>query len=162
MFSILKGEQGSNVKLTVYRKSEKKKFAVNITRDVIPIKSVDVWQMMNKTTGYIKINRFAEKTYDEFLSGLTQLKKEGANHIIIDLRDNGGGYLDSAVKIADEFLKNKELIVKTKNKKDKIVGDMKEKVGDATDNEDLQAEGKTQETKADLRDAGEKVKDATN
>ncbi|OGS61538.1 S41 family peptidase [Flavobacterium sp.] len=120
LFSILKGEQGSNVKLTVYRKSEKKKFAVNVTRDIIPIKSVDVSQMVDKTTGYIKINRFAEKTYDEFLSGLTHLKKEGANHIIIDLRDNGGGYLDSAVKIADEFLKNKELIVKTKNKKDKI------------------------------------------
>ena len=74
--------------------------------------------MVDKTTGYIKINRFAEKTYDEFLSGLTQLKKEGAKHIIIDLRDNGGGYLESAVAIADEFLENKELIVKTKNKKD--------------------------------------------
>ena len=120
LFSILKGEQGSNVKLTVYRKSEKKKFAVNVTRDVIPIKSVDVAQMLDKTTGYIKINRFAEKTYDEFLAGLTKLKDEGANHIIVDLRDNGGGYLDSAEKIADEFLKNKELIVKTKNKKGNI------------------------------------------
>ena len=86
LFSILKGEQGSNVKLTVYRKSEKKKFAVNVTRDIIPIKSVDVAQMVDKTTGYIKINRFAEKTYDEFLSGLTQLKNEGANHIIIDFQ----------------------------------------------------------------------------
>ncbi|UGS23891.1 S41 family peptidase [Flavobacterium channae] len=120
LFSILKGEQGSNVKLTVYRKSEKKKFAVNVTRDVIPIKSVDVAQMLDKTTGYIKINRFAEKTYEEFLAGLTKLKSEGANHIIVDLRDNGGGYLDSAEKIADEFLKNKELIVKTKNKKGNI------------------------------------------
>jgi carboxyl-terminal processing protease len=120
LFSILKGEQGSNVKLTVYRKSENKKFAVNVTRDIIPVKSVDAVQMLNATTGYIKVNRFAEKTYDEFLSGLTQLKKEGANHIIIDLRDNGGGYLESAVAIADEFLKNKELIVKTKNKKGNI------------------------------------------
>ncbi|MFN7044138.1 MAG: S41 family peptidase [Flavobacterium sp.] len=120
LFSILKGEQGSNVKLTVYRKSENKKFAVNVTRDVIPIKSIDVAQMVDETVGYIKINRFAEKTYDEFLSGLTQLKNEGANHIIVDLRDNGGGYLESSIAIADEFLKNKELIVKTKNKKGNV------------------------------------------
>jgi carboxyl-terminal processing protease len=103
--------------LTVYRKSEKKKFTVTVTRDVIPIKSVDVAIMVSKTAGYIKINRFAETTYDEFLKGLTQLKKQGANEIIIDLRDNGGGYLESAVAIADEFLKKDELIVKTKNKK---------------------------------------------
>ena len=83
-----------------------------------------VCRNVDKTTGYIKINRFAEKTYDEFLSGLTQLKKEGAKHIIIDLRDNGGGYLESAVAIADEFLKNKELIVKTKNKKDVLNRDL--------------------------------------
>jgi carboxyl-terminal processing protease len=76
--------------------------------------------MVSKTTGYIKINRFAETTYDEFLKGLTQLKKQGANEIIIDLRDNGGGYLESAVAIADDFLKNNELIVKTKNKKGSI------------------------------------------
>ena len=120
LFSILKGEQGSTIKLTVFRKSENKKFAVNIKRDVIPIKSVDVSTMVSKTAGYIKINRFAETTYDEFLKGLAQLKKQGANEIIIDLRDNGGGYLESAVAIADEFLKNKELIVKTKNKKGKI------------------------------------------
>jgi hypothetical protein len=105
------------VKLTVYRKSEKKKFTVTVTRDVIPIKSVDVAIMVSKTAGYIKINRFAETTYDEFLNGLAQLKKQGANEIIIDLRDNGGGYLESAVAIADEFLKKDELIVKTKNKK---------------------------------------------
>jgi len=120
LFSILKGEQGSSVKLTVFRKSENKKFAVNIKRDVIPIKSVDVATMVSKTAGYVKINRFAETTYDEFFKGLTQLKKQGATEIIIDLRDNGGGYLESAVAIADEFLKDKELIVKTKNKKDKI------------------------------------------
>lgn len=120
LFSILKGKQNSQVKLTVFRKSENKKFVVSVKRDVIPIKSVDVWQMLDKKTGYIKINRFAETTYDEFLKGLTQLKKQGANEIIIDLRDNGGGYLESAVAIADEFLKNNELIVKTKNKKGSI------------------------------------------
>src|SRR5574343_92772 len=120
LFTILKGEQGSTIKLTVFRKSENKKFAVNVKRDVIPIKSVDIATMVSKTAGYIKVNRFAETTYDEFFKGLSQLKKQGAKEIIIDLRDNGGGYLESAVAIADEFLKNKELIVKTKNKKGKV------------------------------------------
>jgi len=120
LFSILKGDKGSNLKLTIYRKSENKKFAVNIKRELIPIKSVDVYTMISKTAGYIKINRFAETTYNEFFLGLTQLKKQGATEIIIDLRDNGGGYLESAVAIADEFLKNKELILKTKNKKGSI------------------------------------------
>ncbi|WP_322550891.1 S41 family peptidase [Flavobacterium psychraquaticum] len=120
LFSILKGEEGSNVKLTIYRKSENRKFAVNLKRDIIPIKSVDIAIMVDATVGYIKINRFAETTYDEFLKGLTQLKAEGAKEVILDLRDNGGGYLESAVAIADEFLKKNELIVKTKNKKETI------------------------------------------
>lgn len=120
LFSILKGEEGSNVKLTIYRKSENRKFAVNLKRDIIPIKSVDIAIMVDATVGYIKINRFAETTYDEFLKGLTQLKAEGAKEVILDLRENGGGYLESAVAIADEFLKKNELIVKTKNKKETI------------------------------------------
>ena len=120
LFSILKGTKGSTIKLTIFRKSENKKFAVNVKRDVIPIKSVDIALMVSKTAGYIKINRFAETTYEEFLAGLTQLKKQGAKELIIDLRDNGGGYLESAVAIADELLKNDELIVKTKNKKGSI------------------------------------------
>ena len=120
LFSILKGTKGSTIKLTVFRKSENKKFVVNVKRDVIPIKSVDIALMVSKTAGYIKINRFAETTYEEFLAGLTQLKKQGAKELFIDLRDNGGGYLESAVAIADEFLKKDELIVKTKNKKGNI------------------------------------------
>ncbi len=119
LFSILKGKQGTPVKLVVYRKSERKKWTVTLQRGLIPIKSVDAALMLSKTVGYIKINRFAETTYDEFITGLTQLKKQGANALIIDLRDNGGGYLESAVAIADEFLKKDELIVKTKNKKGK-------------------------------------------
>lgn len=119
LFSILKGKQGTSIKLVVYRKSERKKWTVTLQRGRIPIKSVDAALMLSKTVGYIKINRFAETTYDEFKTGLTQLKKQGAKALIIDLRDNGGGYLESAVAIADEFLKKDELIVKTKNKKGK-------------------------------------------
>jgi carboxyl-terminal processing protease len=117
LFTKLKGNIGSKVNLTIYRKTENKKLNLAVTRGTVPIKSVDIALMLNKTTGYIKINRFAENTYNEFLSGLNQLKKKGANSIIIDLRNNGGGYLEKAVEIADEFLKKDELIVFTKNKK---------------------------------------------
>jgi carboxyl-terminal processing protease len=120
LFSFLKGEKGSEVELTVYRKSEQKKLKFKITRDIIPLKSVDAALMLNATVGYIKINRFAETTYEEFLNGLTKLKKSGANALVIDLRDNGGGYMEEAIEIADELLKDKELIVFTKNKNGRI------------------------------------------
>jgi carboxyl-terminal processing protease len=117
LFTKLKGAKGSEVALTIFRKSENKTFTVKVKRDVVPIRSVDVATMLNTTTGYIKINRFAETTYDEFEAGLQQLKKSGAKELVIDLRDNGGGYLEKAVQIADDLLKDGQLIVFTKNKK---------------------------------------------
>lgn len=120
LYNKLKGEEGSKVTLTVFRKSTNKKLKITIEREVVPIKSVDTHLMLNKTTGYIKINRFAENTYDEFYAGLEDLKKQGMTTLVIDLRDNGGGYLEKAVEIADELLKDKELIVFTKNRKGKI------------------------------------------
>ena len=117
LFPILKGEVGSPINLTIYRKSENKKFKVMVTRDLIPVKSIDVATKINEKTGYIKVNRFAETTYDEFHKALVSLKKQGAKELIVDLRENGGGYLEMAVAMADEFLKDKQLIVKTKNKK---------------------------------------------
>lgn len=120
LFSKLKGEEGSKVTLTVYRSSEKRKFKVNVTRGVVPIKSVDIATMLDAKTGYIKVNRFAETTYKEFHEGLLNLKKQGMTELIVDLRENGGGYMEIADQIADEFLKNKELIVKVKNKKGNI------------------------------------------
>jgi carboxyl-terminal processing protease len=116
LFSKLKGKEGSEVIVTVYRKSEKKKLNIKIKRAVIPIKSVDAALLLNPTTGYLKINRFAESTYEEFYKGLAKLKEQGAKSLVIDLRDNGGGYLEQAVAIADEFLKDKQLIVFTKDK----------------------------------------------
>ncbi|WP_264535274.1 S41 family peptidase [Flavobacterium sp. N1736] len=116
LFSKLKGIKGSEIELTVFRKSEQKKLKFKIKRDVIPIKSVDASLLLDNKTGYIKINRFAETTYKEFKSGLTRLKQNGIESLIIDLRDNGGGYMEEAVAIADEFLKDKQLIVFTKNK----------------------------------------------
>lgn len=116
LFSKLKGTVGSDIELTIYRKSVDKKLKIKIKRDIIPIKSVDAALLLGATTGYIKINRFAETTYNEFMTGLGKLKQQGAKSLIIDVRDNGGGYMEEAIAIADELLPNKQLIVFTKNK----------------------------------------------
>ena len=118
LYATLKGEKGSKIELTVYRKSEKKKIKLIINRDVIPLKSVDVALMLENGTGYIKINRFAETTFVEFKTALFSLKKLGLKTLIVDVRDNGGGYMEEAIAIADEFLKDEELIVFTKSKKE--------------------------------------------
>ncbi|HEU4496596.1 MAG TPA: S41 family peptidase [Flavobacterium sp.] len=120
LFSKLKGSAGSEVELTIFRKDENKKIKVRVRRDVVPIKSVDIAAMATPEVGYIKINRFAETTYSEFEAGLLDLKKRGAKTIILDVRDNGGGYLDKAIEIADDFLRDDALIVFTKNKKGRI------------------------------------------
>lgn len=120
LFSKLKGQVNSQVELTVYRKSENKTLKYKIKRDVVPIKSVDVGLMIDASTGYIKINRFAETTYDEFSKSLQKLKSQGMKTLVIDLRDNGGGYLEKAVEIADDLLVKDQMIVFTKNKADRI------------------------------------------
>ena len=120
LFSKLKGDIGSEVELTIFRKVQNKKLKITVKRDVVPIKSVDVALMVDKKTGYIKINRFSETTYDEFHRELLSLKKQNAQTIVIDLRNNGGGYLEKAVEIADEFLTENKLIVFTKNRKGRI------------------------------------------
>ena len=120
LFNKLKGKEGSNVLLTIFRKSINKKLKFIVKREVVPIKSIDTYLMLDKVTGYIKINRFAEKTYDEFRAGLTILKNKGMTTLIIDVRNNGGGYFERAVDIADEFLKEDDLIVYTKNRKGNV------------------------------------------
>ncbi|WP_428224236.1 S41 family peptidase [Flavobacterium sp.] len=120
LYNYLRGEAQSAVQLTVYRKSENRKLKLEVIRNTIPMKSVDVAFMLDTTTGYIKINRFAETTYQEFSQGLTRLLNQQTNHLILDLRDNSGGYMEEAIKIADEFLSSKKLIVFTKNKKGDI------------------------------------------
>ena len=120
LFSKLKGDIGSEVELTVFRKIQNKKLKITVKRDVVPIKSVDVALMVDKKVGYIKVNRFSETTYDEFHKELLILKKQNAQTIVIDLRNNGGGYLEKAVEIADEFLQENKLIVFTKNRKGRI------------------------------------------
>ena len=121
LYSKLKGTVGSDIELTIYRKSEGKRLIVKIKRDVIPLKSVDAALLLSNKTGYIKINRFAETTYEEFMAGLSKLKQQGAKSLIIDVRDNGGGYMEEAIAIADELLTDKQLIVFTKNKNGNMV-----------------------------------------
>ena len=119
LVSILKGDSGSKVTLKVFRKKENKIFSVVVTRGEIPLKSVDVGLMLKDKTGFIKINRFSETTYAEFKTALDELIKNGAKEIILDLRENGGGYMDQAVQIVDEFLSDGDIIVKTINKQGK-------------------------------------------
>lgn len=130
LFSKLKGEIGSEVTLTVFRKTENKKIKFKVKRDVVAIQSVDVSLMIQPGIGYIRINRFSGTTYEEFKTGLSDLKKQGAKSLVIDVRDNGGGYLEQAIKIADELLKDKQLIVFTKNNKGKIDNTFATETGD--------------------------------
>ncbi len=116
----LKGKKGSYVELTVYRRSEDRTFKVNVKRDIVPIKSVESYFMMTPTMGYIKVNRFAESTFKEFKAALKALRKQGAEKLTLDLRDNPGGYLGIAEQMADEFLEDGKLILFTKNKRGKI------------------------------------------
>jgi carboxyl-terminal processing protease len=116
----LKGKNGTRVTLKVYRKSENRAFDVTLKRDIVPIRSVDANFMLTNDIGYLRINRFAESTFKEFKNALFDLEKSGAKKLVLDLRDNPGGYLGIAEKMADEFLEDGKLILFTKNKKGKI------------------------------------------
>ena len=118
--SLLKGKINTTVNLKIKRNGSEKLLDFKVKRGTIPIKSVDAAYMLNKKLGYIKVNRFAESTYKEFETAIESLIDQGAKELALDLRDNGGGYLDQAVKIADEFLSDKKLIVFTKNKSGEI------------------------------------------
>lgn len=112
----LKGAKGTKVKVEVQRALEDERLDFTIVRDEIPIYSVDVAYMLDEETGYIKISRFARTTYKEFMEAGTRLLDEGMEKLVLDLRGNGGGFLDAAVDIADEFLENNELIVYTEGR----------------------------------------------
>lgn len=118
--SKLKGKIGTKVDLKVFRKKENRFMDITVTRNRIPIKSVEAYYMLTKDMGYIKINRFAESTFKEFKDALRKLKIRGAEKLVLDLRDNPGGYLGIAEKLADEFLEEDKLILYTKNKKGRI------------------------------------------
>lgn len=110
----LRGPSGSDVSVDILRDGQKIK--KTITRGYIAIPSIDAAYMMDNTTGYIRLNKFSETTYDEFLKAMGKLNDKGMKGLILDLRDNGGGVLDAAVNIADDFLDGTKLITYTEGK----------------------------------------------
>ncbi len=109
----LRGKKGTKVTVKVKRGKQKDLITFKITRDKIPLYSVDASYMLDERTGYIRISSFGAKTYDEMMDALDKLKKQGMNQVIIDLNDNGGGYLNSAIEMSNEFLDGGQLIVYT-------------------------------------------------
>ncbi|NPA35422.1 MAG: S41 family peptidase [Chlorobi bacterium] len=112
----LRGEMGTKVNVSIKRRNVKDLIDFEIIRGEIPITSVDVAYMINDSTGYIKIDRFAQNTYEEFITALAKLKEQKCKNIIVDLRNNSGGLLDQAYRITNEFLKKDELIFYTQGK----------------------------------------------
>lgn len=113
----LKGPKDTKVKIGVQRYGQKKTKYFTITRGDIPQKSISATYMIDENTGYIRIKNFGENTYPELLIALAQLSQEGFGNLIIDLRDNTGGYLTSAIQMANEFLPKNRLIVYTEGRK---------------------------------------------
>lgn len=110
----LRGPRGTKVKLTIVRRGIKDKLVFMVTRDKIPVKTIDAYYMIRPQVGYIRIGSFGATTYDEFMEAVDKLKKQGMHDLVLDLQENGGGYLVAAVRIANEFLKKNDLIVYTK------------------------------------------------
>lgn len=113
----LKGPKDTKVKLGIVRYGEKKLHNIVVTRGEIPTKSVTAVYMLDDKTGYIRIKNFGENTYPELLIALAKLSQQGFSNLAIDLRGNTGGYLQSAVQIANEFLPKNKLIVYTQGRK---------------------------------------------
>ena len=113
VLNLLRGEKGTKVRVGIKRKSFNNLLDFEIIRGDIPIYSIDVSYMLDKTTGFVKVSRFAETTYDEFVKALNKLDSLGAKSIIVDLRGNPGGYLMAVVKMVNEFLPDGKLIVYT-------------------------------------------------
>jgi len=113
VMSLLRGEKGTKVDVFIKRKGIKDLIEYEITRGDIPIISVDVSYMINDSTGYVKVSRFAEKTYSEFMQAMGNVNGKGASQIIVDLRGNPGGYLMAVVRMVNEFLEKDDTIVYT-------------------------------------------------
>lgn len=119
VFKLLRGPAGTKVNVQIYRPDGHRKLAFTIPRGQIPIYSIDAALMINNQTGYIKIERFAASTHDEFLAALQKLQSQHMQHLILDLRNNPGGYLSAATALADEFLNDKKLVVYTEGRTQK-------------------------------------------
>ena len=112
----LRGPKGTKVRLTVVRRGVADPLPFTVKRDKIPIYSLDAAYLIQPGTGYIRINRFGATTPDEFADALKRLQRQGMRDLILDLQGNGGGYLNAAIDLANEFLKQKDLIVYTQGR----------------------------------------------
>ena len=108
---IIRGKRGTTIDLEILRNN--KIMIVPVTRGTIPVSSIDAAYMIDRSIGYIRLNKFSESSYEEFMQSLERLQKEGLQKLILDIRSNGGGFMNEAVDIADEFLDNDKLIVYT-------------------------------------------------
>ncbi|MFN7014754.1 MAG: S41 family peptidase, partial [Bacteroidia bacterium] len=113
----LRGDKGTKVKVAIQRGSSNELIDYVITRDKIPIYSVDAWYMATPEIGYIRITRFAQTTMEEYEKAIRELKTQGMKNLILDLRGNGGGFLHVSTQLADEFLPDKKLVVYTEGSK---------------------------------------------
>ncbi|MCK5743051.1 MAG: S41 family peptidase, partial [Chlorobi bacterium] len=120
----IKGEKGSSVKLDISRRGIDSLLVINVIRDKIPFNSVDAAFIVSDDIGLIQINRFSATTHDELSNALKKLSKQGMKRLILDLRDNPGGYLREAVHCADEFLEENKVIVFTKGRQGKGFDDI--------------------------------------
>ena len=125
VFDMLRGPRGSEVNVGVVRKCEEDVLSFNLTRGSIPQFSIDASYMIDKEIGYIKVNRFAETTYTEFREALEDLNDQGMKKLILDLQNNSGGYMSSAIGMSDEFLNDGELIVSQKGQSRKYKSEAK-------------------------------------
>lgn len=107
----IRGERGTKAVLQIQRDS--KPITITVTRGTIPVPSVDAFYMIDKTTGYIRLTKFTDNSYEEFMQALEALQKQGLQNLVYDLRSNGGGFMNEAVEMADEFLDGEKLIVYT-------------------------------------------------
>lgn len=115
----LRGPKGTQVRLGIVRRGIPGKLVFVVTRDKIPVKTIDAVYMIRPNVGYIRIGSFGATTYQEFMEGVARLKKQGMQDLVLDLQDNGGGYLMAAVGVANEFLKRNDLVVYTQGRASK-------------------------------------------
>ena len=113
----LRGKKGTKVKLGIVRRGVKDVLTFIVTRAKIPVHTINASYMIRPNVGYIRIESFGMKTHDEFMTAVDSLKKKGMKTLLLDLQDNGGGYLQSAVQISNEFLKNNDMIVYTEGRR---------------------------------------------
>lgn len=115
---MLRGEKGTTVNLGIKRNNSKNLLTFEVTRGDIPVNTVDAAYLINPTTGYVKVNKFGRTTYSEFVTSLVKLKAAGARNFILDLRGNGGGFMEMAIMMANEFLPANSPIVYTRGRND--------------------------------------------